>query len=214
MGRFAAYKDFGEANWRIGYNSLKLGKRRVAYNEKTDRENIERQLVEDLKEFSKEVSQYVYVPLNRHKKGAVLSFARSLGILGFKNSKLLELINSHASKKQIISEWSPYINRYWLCGGDRMRDRRRAELNAFLSADKEIPTFTRHNCQTSVCLLNLPETYNGAPNQIKAVEYLEKKIKEWDPTGHALRRFYRLWSQPPAGLGNQVRPGQDVEEDQ
>ena len=214
MGRFAAYKDYGEANWRIGYNSLKLGKRRVAYNEKAGREDIEKQLVEDLKEFSKEVSQYVYVPLNRHKKGAVLSFARSLGILGFKNSKLLELINSHASKKQIISEWSPYINRYWLCGGDRMRDRRRAELNAFLSADKEIPTFTRHSCQTSICLLNLPETYNGAPNQIKAVEYLEKKIKEWDPTGHALRRFYRLWSQPPAGLGNQVRPGQDVEEDQ
>jgi len=214
MGRFAAYKDYGEANWRIGYNSLKLGKRRVAYNEKAGREDIEKQLVEDLKEFSKEVSQYVYVPLNRHKKGAVLSFARSLGILGFKNSKLLELINSHASKKQIISEWSPYINRYWLCGGDRMRDRRRAELNAFLSADKEIPTFTRHTCQTSICLLNLPETYNGAPNQIKAVEYLEKKIKEWDPTGHALRRFYRLWSQPPAGLGNQVRPGQDVEEDQ
>ena len=214
MGRFAAYKDYGEANWRIGYNSLKLGKRRVAYNEKAGREDIEKQLVEDLKEFSKEVSQYVYVPLNRHKKGAVLSFARSLGILGFKNSKLLELINSHASKKQIISEWSPYINRYWLCGGERMRDRRRAELNAFLSADKEIPTFTRHTCQTSICLLNLPETYNGAPNQIKAVEYLEKKIKEWDPTGHALRRFYRLWSQPPAGLGNQVRPGQDVEEDQ
>ena len=214
MGRFAAYKDYGEANWRIGYNSLKLGKRRVAYNEKAGREDIEKQLVEDLKEFSKEVAQYVYVPLNRHKKGAVLSFARSLGILGFKNSKLLELINSHASKKQIISEWSPYINRYWLCGGDRMRDRRRAELNAFLSADKEIPTFTRHTCQTSICLLNLPETYNGAPNQIKAVEYLEKKIKEWDPTGHALRRFYRLWSQPPAGLGNQVRPGQDAEEDQ
>jgi len=213
MGRFAAYKDYGEANWRIGYDSLKLGKRRVAYNEKAQRAEIEKQLVEDLKEFSKEISQYVYVPLNRHKKGAVLSFARSVGILGFKNSKLLELINRHASKKEIISEWSPYINRYWLCGGDRMRDRRRAELNAFLSADKEIPTFTKHNCHTSVCLLNLAETYNGAPNQIKAVEYLEKKIKEWDPTGHALRRFYRLWSQPPTGLGNQVRFGQDVEED-
>ena len=214
MGRFASYKDYGEANWRIGYDSLKLGKRRVAYNEKAGRAEIEKQLVEDLKEFSKEISQYVYVPLNRHKKGAVLSFARSVGILGFKNSKLLELINRHASKKEIISEWSPYINRYWLCGGDRMRDRRRAELNAFLSADKEIPTFTKHNCHTSICLLNLAETYNGAPNQIKAVEYLEKKIKEWDPTGHALRRFYRLWSQPPTGLGNQVRFGQDVEEDQ
>ena len=47
MGRFAAYKDYGEADWRIGYNSLKLGKRRVAYNEKAGREDIEKQLVED-----------------------------------------------------------------------------------------------------------------------------------------------------------------------
>ena len=77
-----------------------------------------------------------------------------------------------------------------------MRDRRRAELNAFLSADKEIPTFTRHNCQTSVCLLNLPETYNGAPNQIKAVEYLEKKIKEWDPTGHVFGGFTVFGANP------------------
>ena len=214
MGRFAAYKDFGEASWKIGYDSLKLGKRRVAYNEKCDRADIERQLVEDLKEFSSEVAQYVQVPLNRHRKGAVLSFARSLGILGFKNSKLLNLINSHAPKKQIIEEWSPYINRYWLCGGTRMRDRRREELNIYLSADKEIPTFTKHSCHTSICLLNLAETYNGAPNQVKAIEYLEKKVKEWDPSGHALRRFFRLWSQPPAGLGNQVRPGQNVEEDQ
>ena len=71
MGRLL-YKDFGEANWRIGYNSLKLGKRRVAYNEKTDREDIERQLVEDLKEFSKEVSQYVYVPLAQKRRSAQL----------------------------------------------------------------------------------------------------------------------------------------------
>ena len=214
MGRFAAYKDFGEANWRIGYGSMKLGKRRVAYNEKASRADIEKQLGEDLKHFSNEVAQYIYVPLNRHKKGAILSFAWSLGILGFKKSRLLELINSHASKKQIIQEWSPYINRYWLCGGEKMMNRRRAELNTYFSADKEIPTFTKHNCHTSVCLLNLAETYTGAPNQVKAVEYLEKKVKEWDPTGHAVRRFYRLWSQPPTGLGNQVRKGQDVEEDQ
>ena len=95
-----------------------------------------------------------------------------------------------------------------------MRDRRREELNIYLSADKEIPTFTKHHCHTSICLLNLAETYNGSPNQVKAIEYLEKKVKEWDPSGHALRRFFRLWSQPPAGLGNQVRQGQNVVEDQ
>ena len=58
-----------------------------------------------------------------------------------------------------------------------MRDRRREELNIYLSADKEIPTFTKHSCHTSICLLNLAETYNGAPNQVKAIEYLEKKSK-------------------------------------
>ena len=117
---------------------------------------------------------------NRARKGAVLSFAHSIGLLAFKNSRLLELINRHASKTEIIKEWSPYINRYWLSGGDGMRDRRRAELDLF-SADKKIPTFTKHKCHTPVCLLNLPDTYTGAPNQVKAVEYLEKKLNEWDP---------------------------------
>tara|TARA_Y100000015_G_C2393582_1_gene91504 strand:- start:1026 stop:1745 length:720 start_codon:yes stop_codon:yes gene_type:complete len=199
MGRFAAYKDFGESMWRIGYGSHMVGKRRVAFNEKLTKSEIETQLIEDLKEFSNQVSEYVFVPLNDKRKGALLSFAWSLGICGFKNSKLLELINSHASKNTIIREWSPYINTYWLSGGDQMRDRRRAELDTYFSADKEIPTFTKHKCATNVCLLNLTETYTGAPSQVKAVEYLEKKIKSWDPSGQALRHFYRLWSQSPSG---------------
>jgi len=95
-----------------------------------------------------------------------------------------------------------------------MRDRRRTELNTYFAADAEIPSFVRHDCHTSVCLLNLPETYTGSPSQIKAVEYLEKKIKNWDPSGHVIRRFYRLWSTPPCGLGNQERPGLDALEDQ
>jgi len=214
MGRFGSYKDYGEADYRIGYGSLKLGKRRVGFHEKATAEEIERQLEEDLKSFSDQVAEYVHVPLNRNRKGAVLSFAHSVGLLAFKNSRLLELINRHASKTEIIKEWSPYINTYWLCGGDQMRDRRRTELNIYLAGNKEIPTFTKHNCHTAVCLLNLADTYTGAPTQIKAIEYLEKKIKEWDPSGHVIRRFYRTWTQPPAGLGCPQRPGQNVEEDQ
>ena len=207
MGRFAAYKDFGEANWKIGYDSLKLGKRRVAYNEKCDRADIEKQLVEDLKGFSLEVAQYVQVPLNRHKKGAVLSFARSLGILGFKNSKLLNLINSHAPKKQIIEEWSPYINHIWMSGGDLMTSRRRTELDMYFAPDKEIPTFYRHKCHAKVCLLNIAETYNGSATQIKGIEYLEKKFKEFDPSGEVLRQFFRYWNKTPSGLGSPSRRG-------
>jgi hypothetical protein len=78
--------------------------------------------------------------------------------------------------------------------------------NMFYAADKEIPTQLKHSCNVEFCLLNLPETYNGASNQIKAIEYLESKILEWDPDGRSLRHFYRLWSQKPAGLGSPPRP--------
>ena len=203
MGRFGAYRDHGESTWRIGYGSKKLGKRVVNGHDRITREEAEAQLVEDLKEFSNEVSQYVFVRLNEHKRAALLSFAHSLGVIGFKKSRLLHLINRHAPKTAIISEWSPYINRLWLSGGSLMRDRRRVELNTYMAPDKKMPTFVEHTCQTSICLLNLADSYNGAPNQVKAVEYLEKKVKEWDPSGHVIRRFYRLWCEKPSGLGSQ-----------
>lgn len=203
MGRFGAYKDYGEGVYRIGYGSIYLGKRPVGATDKITREEADIQFVEDLKEFSKQVESYVFVKINKHKRAAVLSFAHSVGITAFKNSKLLDLINSHAAKSAIISEWSPYINKYWLSGGDLMRDRRRVELNVYMAPDKRMSSFVEHRCHTTICLLNLAQSYTGAPNQVKAVEYLEKKVKEWDPTGHVLRRFYRLWSETPSGLGNQ-----------
>lgn len=203
MGRFGAYRDHGESTWRIGYGSKKLGKRVVNGHDRITREEAEAQLVEDLKEFSNEVSQYVFVRLNEHKRAALLSFAHSLGVVGFKKSRLLHLINRHAPKTAIISEWSPYINKIWLSGGGLMRDRRRVELNTYMAPDKKMPTFVEHKCQTTICLLNLADSYNGAPNQVKAVEYLEKKVKEWDPSGHVIRRFYRLWCETPSGLGSQ-----------
>ena len=213
MGRFASYKDYGESTWRIGYGTKLIGERPVAHNEKLSEKEVNSLFIEDLKRFSDEVSNYVFVPLNKNRKAALLSFAHSVGLVGFKNSRLLELINSHASKEKIIREWSPYINTYWLSGGDRMRDRRRVELNTFVSGDKQIPTFTRHKCATAVCLLNLAETYNGSPTQIKAVEYLERKIKEWDPTGRSIRRFYQMWRQHPTGLGSPERPEKNALED-
>lgn len=64
-----------------------------------------------------------------------------------------------------------------MSGGDLMVARRRAELDMYFAADKEIPTFYRHECHTEACLLNLVETYNGSSNQIKGIEYLEKNSK-------------------------------------
>jgi len=209
MGRFASYKEYGEDIWRIGYGSKRINNHWVGFQEFATRKQIETQLIEDLKEFSKQIEPYIYVPLNKNRRAAVLSFAHNVGVVGFKESKLLALINRHANKKEIIREWSPYINKIWLSGGDAIVSRRRAELDTFLAADKEIPTFTEHNCKLNTCLLNLPETYNGSANQIRAIEYLESKLIGWDLSGNCLKHFFRLWNEKPSGLGSPLRPGLD-----
>tara|TARA_B100001996_G_scaffold329648_1_gene277446 strand:- start:3714 stop:4457 length:744 start_codon:yes stop_codon:yes gene_type:complete len=205
MGRYATYKDYGENIWRIGYGSKKLNNRWLNSTDKATEEEIDQQFEEDLKEFSELVSKYVHVFLNKNRKAALLSFAYSIGISSLKTCRLLELINNQASKNELIREWSPYINPIWRSGGDLIVDLRRMELDTYLAPDKEIPTLVPHRCRAKICLLNLPETYTGVPNQMKAIEYLEKKIAEWDPSGEALRRFFRYWSEKPRSLGSPMR---------
>lgn len=202
MGRYSSYKLYGEDIWRIGYGSKKIGKHWVGGFEKATKEQVDAQLVVDLKEFSKQVEAYVLVPVSKNKKAALLSFAHSLGICSFKACKLLDLINSGAPKNAIIKEWSPFINTLWQSGGESIVSRRRVELNTFLAADAQIPTYLPHKCELKQCLLNLPETWNGAPNQIKAIEYLERKLTAFDPSGEVMRRFFRYWSETPGGLGS------------
>lgn len=204
-GRFGSYKEYGTGDWLIGYGSKTLKGRPLNFMDSGSREEIERQLIIDLREFSSLAAQYVFVKLNNNRKAALLSFAYSLGIASFKESRLLNLINSLAPKNEIIKEWSPYINMLWRSGGDTMINRRRTELDLYFAADKEIPTHVPHKCYSKQCLLNIAETFNGAPNQIKAIEYLEKKIDVWDESGEALRRFFRLWSEKPAGLSSPPR---------
>lgn len=141
------------------------------------------------------------MPLNAKKKAAVLSYAYSLGIPTFKECALLHLINSRATRKEIIREWSPYINRKNFYP-ENLRERRRVELNTYLAADKEVPLFIKHDCQMRQCLLNVAENYKGTPNQIKAIEYLERKLLEWDPSQEVVRRFFRYWNQEQGGLGS------------
>ena len=209
MGRYAAYKDFGEDVWRIGYGSEIINDHLLCSTDKASQEEIDKQFCDDLKMFSNEVRKYIFVSLNRNKKAALLSFAHSLGICSFKSCRLLDLINSYASKTKIIKEWSPYINSIWRSGGDLMTSRRRLELDTYFAPDKEIPTFYPHKCHAKVCLLNIAETYNGSANQIKGIEYLEKKLKEFDPSGDTLRQFFRYWNKTPSGLGSPLRRGAD-----
>ena len=210
LGKYAAYQDFGEKDWRIGYGSLELNGHALNSKDKATQEDIDKQFYLDLKKFSNKLKDYVFVNLNNNRKAALLSFAHSIGIQSFKTCRLLELINSYSSKSKIIKEWSPYINTYWMSGGDLMVARRRAEVDMYFAADKEIPTFYRHNCHTEACLLNLVETYNGSSNQIKGIEYLEKKFKEFDHSGEVLRRFFRYWNEKPSGLGSPKRAKVDL----
>ena len=201
-GRFASYKDYGESIWRIGYGSMEIHGKVVTHRTRATEKEVHEQLNIDLQMLSHKLSKIIFWPLNPKKKAAVISYAFSNGFIPFKNSQLLELINSGCHKKKLIKEWSPFINKAWLNKSDFIIDQRRSELNLFLAADKEVPTFLPHKCKSKYCLLNIHETYNGNVNQIKGINYLEKKIQELDPSGDVLRRFFRYWNQEPGGLGS------------
>ena len=148
LEKYAAYKDFGEESWKIGYGSKEIHGHSLTAKDKATQKEIDKQFFIDLREFSNKLKDYVFVNLNTNRKAALLSFAHSIGIQSFKNCRLLDLINSYSSKTKIIKEWSPYINTYWMSGGDLMVARRRSEVDMYFAADKEIPNFYRHNCHT------------------------------------------------------------------
>lgn len=202
MGVYASYKDYGDSNWRIGHGSYVIKKRPVGSRDKLTRKEIDDQLVEDLKEFSEYIKQYVFVRLNSNKKAALLSFAFSIGIQSFKSCRLLELINGLASKKEILREWSPYINTIWRSGGQRMIDRRRTELNLYYAPEETMVAAAYHQCELKHCLINLAETWNGGTQQVKAIEYFERKLNEFDPSGEVVRRFFRYWNERPHVFGH------------
>ena len=80
MGRYAAYKDFGESDWKIGYGSETIDDHYLDANDKASQEEIDKQFYEDLKAFAAEAEKYIFVNLNKNKGAALLSFAHSIGI--------------------------------------------------------------------------------------------------------------------------------------
>lgn len=200
FGRFSPYlTEAGE--YLIGYGSKELFGRPVRPFICGTREEIEKQFLTDLKSFAALVENYVQMPLNEKKRSALLSYAHSIGLPAFKECTLLHLINSRASKSEIIKEWSPYINRkdYY---PEELRNRRREELHTYMAPDKTVPLLFEHNCKLARCLATLCEDYQGTPTQLKAIEYLESKIKDWDTNGNVMKRFHRLWCQEQGGLGS------------
>ena len=190
-----------EQYWLIGYGSPRLKGKAITPYTVASREELDKQLKEDLQIFSRYVDNVVYVPLNEKKKAAVLSYAESIGIVQFKQCTLLELINKNARKSDIIREWSPFIKKNYFSDPNRI-NRRRAELDLFLQPDKEVPLFVDHKCKLPRCLLNLSTTFNGSPQQVKAIEYLEKELLKADPGGKIIDKFFTMWSERPHCIGS------------
>lgn len=199
--RFASYRtEHGE--WRIGYGSSRIGKTWVGSSTKATGAEIKSQLVTDLETLAEKMASYVIMPLSPNKRGALLSYAHSVGLSYFKDCQLLELINTRASKQEIIREWSPLINPIYQFSNDQLKERRRVELNLYLSTDTETHGFVRHTCNSSQCLLTIAESFIGTPNQVRALEYLEKELTNMDPSGKIMKRFFHHWSKPHKGVAS------------
>ena len=198
-GLFMPYRTI-EGQYLIGYGSKILRNRPIYFTVRGTEEEINEQLVKDLEELGEQLSGQIVMPLNTKKRAAILSYAHSIGFPAFKECKLLELINKKASRSSIIREWSPFINTKYRGASSMLIQRRRVELNWYVAPDDQVPLFFKHNCKMKQCLLNIGESYLGTPSQVKAVEYLERKLIEWDSNGEVLRRFWLLWNQVPSGL--------------
>lgn len=196
---YKANKEDGP--WLIGYGSKKIGRQTVTPFTKVRRHEIDAQLKKDLEVFSEYVADLIYMPLNEKKRGAVLSYAESVGLSYFKECKLLELINSNASRKEIIKEWSPFMRRNYQ-SDPTLRDRRRSELDLYLQSDVEVPLLIEHKCIASQCLLNIAENYKGTVEQVRAIEYLEKELWHLDPGSKIISEFFKLWNAPPRATGS------------
>ena len=61
MGRYAAYKDFGESTWKIGFGSETIDNHYLDSKDKASQEEIDKQFYEDLKAFAKEAEKYIFV---------------------------------------------------------------------------------------------------------------------------------------------------------
>ncbi len=196
---YKANKEDGP--WLIGYGSKKIGRQTVTPFTKVRRHQIDEQLKKDLEVFSEYVADLIYMPLNEKKRGAVISYAESVGLSYFKECRLLELINSNADRKEIIREWSPFMRKNYQ-SDPNLRDRRRSELDLYLQSDVEVPLLVEHKCALPQCLLNIAANYNGTVEQVKAIEYLEAELLRLDPGGEIVSKFFELWNEPPRATGS------------
>lgn len=205
---YAPYRAKEDGPWMIGYGSKRIGRSAVTPFLRCTRKQIESQLERDLEDFVFVLQDLIFMPLNEKKKGAVLSYAYSVGITVFKDCRLLHLINSGASKTEIIKEWSPFIRKEYLYN-QKLTDRRRSELDLYLQPDTDVPLLVEHKCKLPKCLLTIAENFNGSPQQVKAIEFLEEHLLRLNPNNEIVDEFFRLWNQRPKSTGSRALYSED-----
>jgi len=105
FGKYAAYKDYGEFIWRIGYGSKELHERVICPFTRASSKEILEQLKLDLETLSYKIARLIQWPLNDKQKAAVLSYAHGIGFPAFKESNLLKIINAGCKKKEVIKNY-------------------------------------------------------------------------------------------------------------
>jgi len=79
-----------------------------------------------------------------------------------------------------------------------------------------IPVTVIEICKSKIVQRKTPEKdgYYGIQinygSKKKVSKSLEKKFKEFDPSGEILRRFFRYWNEKPSGLGSPKRAKVDL----
>ena len=60
LGRYAAYKDFGEESWKIGYGSLELNGHALTAKDKATQEEIDKQFFFRLKRIFRKIKRLCF----------------------------------------------------------------------------------------------------------------------------------------------------------
>lgn len=123
--------------WTIGYGSTKG----IRSGMKITKEEAELKLLEDIREHSKFVHQYVSVPLTQGQYDALVSFVFNLGPANFKSSTLLKKLNQglYEEVPEQIIRWNKSKVDGKLTALKGLTRRRSAEA-AIFSRDAKMPS--------------------------------------------------------------------------
>ena len=128
--KLTAYRDLAEI-WTIGYGLTHYPNgAKVKGGDVITQEQAEGYFQETLQKFATGVLDSITVPINDNQFAALVSFAYNTGLMAFKNSTLLKLVNEDPNNQAIDTQFMR-----WVFSGGRLVqglvNRRRHEANLY-----------------------------------------------------------------------------------